>query len=157
MDAVVQWVRTEWTKSSRGGPEAVRRNATPIAFPLPPGLASSVHEVVMREADSFEPHAAVRELPDAGVALREEDGRLLRIGPPQVSMFSTPRRHRRPPAVRLAPGEWLRWQINHRFVGLCGGEWFYRLDTLNVAYGPTTPDVFLGSPTRRVDERAHLR
>ncbi|MDT0546350.1 MULTISPECIES: hypothetical protein [Streptomyces] len=156
MDAVVQWVRTEWTKTSRGGTEAARRNAAPLAFPLPPGLASAVHEVVMREADAFEPHTSVRELPDPGVALREAGG-LLRVRPPEASLFSMPRRHRRPPAVRLGPGEWLRWRINYRFVGFCGGEWSYRLDTLNVAYGPAAPDVFLGSPTRRVDERAYLR
>ncbi|WP_157360606.1 hypothetical protein [Amycolatopsis thermoflava] len=38
------------------------------------------------------------------------------------------------------------------------GPWLYRLDTLNLAYraGPD-PEIFLGTPTRRVDERAALR
>jgi hypothetical protein len=32
MEAVVQWVRTSWTKRSRGEPGAARRNAAPAAF-----------------------------------------------------------------------------------------------------------------------------
>lgn len=32
---VVQWLRTEWTKKSRGAPQATRRNATPHALTLP--------------------------------------------------------------------------------------------------------------------------
>ncbi|MFE2299102.1 hypothetical protein ACFXAW_12950 [Streptomyces sp. NPDC059445] len=68
-----------------------------------------------------------------------------------------PRRNRRPPAVRLAPGQWLQWQINYRLVGSCGGEWSYRLETFNIFYGSTEPGTFLGDPQRRVDERHSLR
>lgn len=32
MDIVVQWVRTSWTKRSRGGPGATRCNALPEAI-----------------------------------------------------------------------------------------------------------------------------
>ncbi len=66
-----------------------------------------------------------------------------------------PRGHRRPPAVVLKPGEWIRWQFNYRF-GLDDG-WFYRLDTMNLAYGAATEDVLLGMPDHFVDERAFLR
>jgi hypothetical protein len=69
-----------------------------------------------------------------------------------------PRRWRRPPAVRLAPGEWVRWQINYRFPGSWGGDWTYRQDTLNLLNGHATdPRIFLGDPTRRVDELGLLR
>ncbi|WP_217549346.1 hypothetical protein [Streptomyces sp. GbtcB6] len=156
MDAVVQRVRTSWTKKSRGGPEAARRNATPTAFSLPPGLSSALHEVAMQEPDSFEPRMQVRDLSAPGVILREVNG-LLRVDPPEVSMFAMPRRNRRPPAVRLAPGQWLQWQINYRFVGSCSGAWSYRLETFNILYGSAVPDVFLGEPARRVDERRVLR
>jgi hypothetical protein len=37
------------------------------------------------------------------------------------------------------------------------GDWIYRLDTLNIAYGPAPTDIFLGEPTRHVDELAALR
>ncbi|MEV6998526.1 hypothetical protein AB0N62_12645 [Streptomyces sp. NPDC093982] len=156
MNAVVQRVRTSWTKKSRGGSEAARRNAVPTAFLLPSGLSSALHEVAMRESDSFEPRVQVRDLSAPGTILREIDG-LLRVDPPEVSMFAMPRRNRRPPAVRLAPGQWLQWQINYRFVGSCDGAWSYRLETLNILYGPAMPDVFLGVPARRVDERRSLR
>ncbi|WP_410605612.1 hypothetical protein [Amycolatopsis sp. lyj-90] len=60
-------------------------------------------------------------------------------------------------AVRLAPGEWLRWLINYRFTGTSDGEWVYRQDTLNLAHGPVTATTFLGTPDRIVDELARLR
>ncbi|WP_078943450.1 hypothetical protein [Streptomyces aureus] len=156
MDVVVQRIRTSWTKKSRGGLGAARRNAAPTAFALPRRLNAALHEVAMQESDSFEPRVQVRDLSAPGMILREVDG-LLRVDPPEVSMFAMPRRDRRPPAVRLAPGQWLQWQINHRFVGRCDGAWSYRLETFNIVYGSAAPDVFLGVPARRVDERRALR
>ncbi|MER5382408.1 hypothetical protein ABT040_19370 [Streptomyces sp. NPDC002688] len=156
MDAVVQRVLTSWTKKSRGGAEATRRNAAPTAFLLPSRLSSALHEVAMWESESFVPRMQVRDLLNPGTVLREMDG-LLRVDPPEVTMFGMPRRNRRPPAVRLAPGQWLQWQINYRFVGSCGGEWSYRLETFNIFYGSAEPGAFLGVPSHRVDERPSLR
>ncbi len=155
MDIVVQRVQTSWTKKSRGGAEAALRNAASTAFALPPGLSSALHEVTMRESDAFQPRMQVRELTGAGIGFREVDG-LLRVAPPEIPS-GVPRRDRRPPAVRLAPGQWLQWQINHRFGGGWSGTWTYRLETFNVAYGPVPPDVFLGTASHRVDERGFLR
>ncbi|MFD6416245.1 hypothetical protein [Streptomyces sp. NPDC060194] len=157
MNVVVQRVRTSWTKASRGGPGAAVRNAAPIAFAVPLGLGSGLHEVVLAEADGFVPQMTEGELSDAGLQLREADG-LLRVRPPELARMTAPRRDRRPPSVRLAPGQWLRWQINYRFGGGWSDTWTYRLDTLNIAYGPTSADVFLTTPpTRTVDERGFLR
>jgi hypothetical protein len=91
------------------------------------------------------------------VRLREDD-RLLQVHPP-ATIVSIPRRNRRPPAIRLAPGQWLQWQVNYRFAGGGdGGPWSYQLDTFNISYGPTSPGVFLATPpTRRVAERGFLR
>jgi hypothetical protein len=116
-----------------------------------------VHEVLMDEHD-FQPRFSAHEgVPDSdsGVLLRENDG-LLRVQM-VVTPFGMPRRWRRPPAVRLAPGEWLRWQVNYRFTGPHGGEWTYRLDTLNIAYGPAPVDLFLDAPTHYINELAPLR
>ncbi|WP_326797038.1 hypothetical protein [Streptomyces sp. NBC_01808] len=114
----------------------------------------------MHEAEDFQPRFVTHEgLPDStadtGVLLREHEG-LLRVEL-VVTPFGMPRRWRRPPAVRLARGEWLRWQVNYRFAGTHGDEWTYRLDTLNIAYGPTATDLFLSTPTHSVDELATLR
>jgi hypothetical protein len=49
----------------------------------------------------------------------------------------------------------MRWQVNYRFSWpMARPAWSYRLDTLNLAFAPTTVDVFTGSPTHHVDERA---
>ncbi|MFD9408662.1 hypothetical protein ACFWBN_16830 [Streptomyces sp. NPDC059989] len=52
----------------------------------------------------------------------------------------------------------MRWQVNYRFAGSHGDAWTYRLDTLNLAYGPAAPtDLFMGDPTHHVCELAALR
>jgi hypothetical protein len=158
---VVQWVRTSWTKQSRGGPEATRRNAAPIAFLLPEEPLPFVHEVLMHEHDGFQPHATAKPwLPgktsNTGVLLRETDG-LLRVELTPTP-FGMPRRSRRPPAIRLAPGQWVRWQINYRFSGFSSGDWTYRLDTLNLLNGPLLhTDQFLAEPTHHINELGSLR
>ncbi|HEX6360447.1 hypothetical protein [Actinophytocola sp.] len=156
MEVAVQCVRTWWTKRSRGGQEAARRNAAPIAFPLPNRPLPFLHEAVMHEHDGFQPRLATRDLPasslDSGVLLKEVD-ELLRVHL-VVTPYGSPRRNRRPSARRLAPGEWLRWQVNFRFSGY--HEWSYRLDTYNAGYGPAQADLFLGTPTHHVDELAIL-
>ena len=154
MDVVAQWVRTSWTKRSRGGPEATRRNAAPVAFVLPAARCPLVHEIQMDESDDFEPLISVADAPPdrSGVLLTEADGRL-RV---QVvhSAWGAPRNRRRGPVVRLSPGEWVRWQVNYRFSGYHG--WSYRLDTLNLSYGPVAVDTVLGPPLHHVDDRAEL-
>jgi hypothetical protein len=113
----------------------------------------------MHELDNFLQITVSEGIPDptsdSGVLLQQSDG-LLRV---QVTItpFGMPRRWRRPPAVRLATGQWLRWQVNYRFNGSHGDEWTYRLDTLNIVYGTATADLFLGTPTHHIDELAALR
>lgn len=159
VDVVAQWVRTSWTKASRGGAAAARRNAVPVAFPLPMTAAPVLHEVRVSEGEDFAPHAsATATVPEEMVSLQLVDGLLrVRLEP---TPFGMPRRWRRPPAVRLAPGEWVRWQVNYRFSypAARGGAWTYRLDTLNLAHAAhVPPDIFFDEPTYRVDELAHLR
>lgn len=164
MDVVAQWVRTSWTKHSRGGRAAATRNAVPVAFTLPDAQLPFVHEVTMDEADDFAPHASYRpvsitglRLTIGGIALQEADRRL-RVSPRDPLPLGAPPRPRRPPAVRLLPGQWLRWQLNYRASSATGmGDWTYHLHTLNLAYGHPSADRFLGTPDRHVDELAHLR
>ncbi|WP_344894055.1 hypothetical protein [Actinomadura meridiana] len=119
-----------------------------------------MHEVLMHEHDDFQPRFSTHEGPpgspsDTGVLLKETNG-LLRVQL-VATPLGMPRRWRRPPAVRLAPGHWLRWQINYRFTGPHGGEWTYQLDTLNITYGPAPANLFLGTPTHHITELAPLR
>ncbi|MEV6650282.1 hypothetical protein [Streptomyces sp. NPDC051219] len=157
MDITVQWIRTSWTKQSRGGKPAARRNAIPVGFPLPPALASCAHVVRIREWEDFQPRDTVEDLAKVDVQLCESNGRL-RVFPRVQPLFALPPRARRPPAVRLAPGQWVRWQLNYRFSSAAGmQDWYYWLDTFNIAYGPAATDLFLGAPTFLVDEQGPVR
>jgi hypothetical protein len=141
VDVVAQWVRTVWTKQSQGGDAATRRNALPVAFTLPAAEPPLTHWVVMREwRDGFAPQSSVvTDRPDRGdVQLREADG-LLRVKLENAQWSGVIRR--RPPAVRLRPGEWMRWQITYRRASALGrGTWY----------------CSVGTPNRYVDERRQL-
>ncbi|WP_327072180.1 hypothetical protein OG196_00695 [Kitasatospora purpeofusca] len=157
MEITVQWIRTSWTKQSRGGEAAARRNATPVGFAVPQDWASSAHVVRMHERDGFEPRESREELRGVDVGLREADGRL-RVLPRVDPLFGLPPRPRRLPAVRLLPGQWVRWQLNYRFSSAAGvRDWSYWLDTFNVAYGPADADLFLSAPTVFIDECGPVR
>ncbi|MEV0039084.1 hypothetical protein [Streptomyces sp. NPDC050804] len=157
MEVTVQWIRTSWTKRSRGGPAAARRNAVPVGFRVPRMPPSVAHVVRMREQDGFDPHDCQEDLREVDVRLREDDRRL-GVLPRVQPLFAIPPRPRRPPAVRLVPGQWVRWQLNYRFSSAAGvRDWSYWLDTFNIAYGPVGTDVFLSPPTVLVDERGPVR
>ncbi|MGW1013198.1 hypothetical protein ACWD4X_24560 [Streptomyces termitum] len=157
MDITVQWIRTSWTKQSRGGETAARRNAAPAGFPLPQMSPGCAHFVQMSERDGFAPRPSQKDLREIGVSLRDEHGRL-RVHARVEPLFGLPPRPRRPPAVRLLPGQWVRRQLNYRFTSALGIRgWSYWLDTFNIAYGPVDRDVFLSEPTTVVDERGPVR
>jgi hypothetical protein len=110
--------------------------------------------VLLDEASDFTPVArSTPQLPNRSqVDLREAYGglRVQLVATP----FGMPRRWRRPPAVWLRPGQWVRWHINYRFSwpAARGGAWSYRLDMLNLIYGSAEPGQFTGTPTRFVDD-----
>lgn len=108
----------------------------------------------MHERDDFEPYDTQEDQGKVDVQLREADGRL-RVSPESGPCPPWPRR---PPAVRLAPGQWVRRQLNYRFSGVLGiRDWSYWLNTFDIAYGPVSADVFLSTPTVFVDEQGPLR
>ncbi|MFF4407506.1 hypothetical protein [Streptomyces sp. NPDC001404] len=157
MEITVQWIRTSWTKKSRGGEEAAHRNAAPVGFALPGMAPSLAHVVRMYERDGFAPRDGQEDLRRVNVQLRETDGRL-RVQPRIEPLCAIPPRPRRPPAVHLVPGQWIRWQLNYRFSSAAGmQDWSYWMDTFNIAYGPVDADVFLSEPTAYVDERGPVR
>ncbi|MCQ6553207.1 hypothetical protein NPS70_08385 [Streptomyces sp. C10-9-1] len=157
METTVQWIRTSWTKQCRGGEAAARRNAAPVGFTVPQLPPASAHAVRMHERDGFAPHESREHLRAVDVRLREVDGRLL-VLPRVKSLHAVPPRPRRPPAVRLAPGQWVRWHLNYRFSSAAGVRgWTYWMDTFNIAHGPVGNDVFLSTPAVLVDERGPLR
>ncbi|MFD5824963.1 hypothetical protein [Lentzea sp. NPDC060358] len=154
MDVVVQWVRTEWVRPERGGPGLP--GSVPAGFVLP-HLRPAVHEARLHERDGFRPawSAEKSEVDRLALVLREDDGVLsVQL---QNTLFAPPQRRDRPSPARLERGQWVRWQLDHRWQRSRDGGWNYLLTTLNLAYGPVSDArLFLGTPTRFVDERAGL-
>ncbi|WP_404953001.1 hypothetical protein [Streptomyces sp. 147326] len=62
MEITVQWIRTSWTKESRGGEAASRRNAAPVGFALSHDAASFAHAIRMHERDGFKPNDSREDL-----------------------------------------------------------------------------------------------
>ncbi|MER6566080.1 hypothetical protein ABT288_07750 [Streptomyces sp. NPDC001093] len=90
----------------------------------------------------FEPGESRTDLGTLSVSLRERDSGLRACA---QGGFGLPLRPRRPPAVWLRPGQWLRRQLNHRFGSASGmADRSYSLDTFTVAHGPVERDGFLG-------------
>ncbi|WP_327701037.1 hypothetical protein OG530_03320 [Streptomyces decoyicus] len=146
-----------WPRSDVTAGPAARRNAAPVGFALPQPESASAHVIRMHERDGFEPYDAQEDRNEVDVQLREAGGGL-RVLPRVEPLFALPPRPRRPPAVRLGPGQWVRWQLNYRFSSMAGmQDWSYWLDTFNIAYGPADADVFLSTPTVFVDEQGPLR
>jgi hypothetical protein len=136
MEVAAQWVRTSWTKRSRGGVEARRRSAVPVVFPLPETALPMTHEVTLDERSLFVPREVLhRAEPAAEEVELTEDGGMLRV-------FLT----------AYPYGEGGCW-----IPGPCCGEGSYRLDTLNLAYGKVCTNIFQGTPSHRRDERTDLR
>ncbi|MBE1530938.1 hypothetical protein [Actinomadura algeriensis] len=144
MDFALQMVNITWTKHSRGGKAAARRNAAPVAFPLPDDAPPFVHTVWMREWDDFTPRASVTH--DLPRRIRvEEDPEGLRVD------FGNR------PSVHLRPNQFLRRQENFlsgRGCSCCGTPW-YNMTTLNIIYGKVRAESFLHEPTAYIDDR-HL-
>ena len=109
VDITVQWIKTSWTKQSRGGEAAARRNAAPVGFSLPQVPSGFAHFVQISERGGFEPRSSQKDLREIGVSLRDEGDRL-RVLARVEPFFGLPPRPRRPPAVRLLPRQWVRWQ-----------------------------------------------
>ncbi|GAA1540263.1 hypothetical protein GCM10009678_23300 [Actinomadura kijaniata] len=148
MDVSVQWVRTSWTKRSRGAPGAVRRNACPLAFPLPDAPQPFLHRVTMAEWEDFRPRfRSAGELPPTRwVRFEERDG-LLVVGFPGVTGSrprSLPLRRRQTLRLRTTWAESVSYYNPTRI---------YHHDTFNIAYGPVSAEVFLRPPSREVDLR----
>ncbi len=158
---LIQLIRTVWTKASRGGALATRRNSVPEALPFTarPGCSLSsgilVHRIEFEEADRFE-HPALDELEiSEGDAVRvlgiiaERLGARVRLtlDLDPVRVEGMPYRRRAifglpPPSLTLEEGRWGRASYNFRHVADDG--WWYEKVVANIAAcEEIDPNVFL--------------
>jgi hypothetical protein len=163
---VVQQVRTIWTKKSRGGPGAVRRNVVPEACAIPlkqipeRGIELIHHEVTFREKDAFAKpihkvtiNTTLRPLAVGCVAIH--------IGADHVTMefqyradcAGAPNRGWAQRIIPLAIGEWGQIAYNGRFAPGWHGDWWYEKTVVNAAIVDHLSDhLFTGeSPTYRYE------
>jgi hypothetical protein len=141
---IVQRIITEWTKASRGGTGAAKRNATPIALPLPPihpsGSSYVLHDVQYQEDNEFAPRFSTQDLELAPHFLVEP--LLIHVTKEQIELrfqwswnyCGAPERESHD-LFPLAIGNWGRFTCNGRFGATthCGSDWFYRKTVFNIA------------------------
>lgn len=142
---LVQEIRTDWSKVSRGAPGAAKRAAVPRALPLPLHRADRdfyalfEHRVFFSEWEGFrDPGEQVACSEEVGqviygcVRLKLEGESLRVVWKYDPGYAGAPSRDGNPKqAFTLRPGQWGRVVYNGRF-----GEdegWYYRQTTFNVA------------------------
>jgi hypothetical protein len=177
---VVQALLISWSKASRGGDPARKRNATPEAIPLPAESASGqgpsllIHRAVFSEPDFSATGQAVEVRPgftafrfDCVEILPVEQG--LQVAYQYHHGAGAPRRlmHEvtsnlvplRKEAFLLRPGEWGRVAYNGRFSDVDDGSWWCERRVVNVGLlEDPPPDVFVrSSPSQVYSQLAKLR
>jgi hypothetical protein len=155
----IQSIETWWTKASRGAPGAAARAASPRALPLMQTQGKTqvdFHRVLFDEHANFSARSGV-----VGLSLQEAQrkvpGVVLHTTVDAIHVMFTwdpyslgaPER-RNGHAIRLEAGQWC--QIIHN--GRLGddAEWRYQETTLNIAYVPASPRIFLDSEPCKVDD-----
>ena len=142
---VIQHIITSWTKESRGGQDANRRNAVPIVAKLPvPSTKSKlvVHTLTYKEEDNF--LTPIDEVStDQSLPLTLAFINIKQVGPDVLvsvrynHSMGAPERNSIRKDIRISPDEWVQILSNGRFGGDI--EWFYRHEAFNIAY-LTEPD-----------------
>ena len=162
---IVQEIVTEWSKTSRGGKEASRRNATPSTLKLPSipaGVDVAVHSVRITEWGKFKPRSTVSV--DNKMPLRLGCVEIKSVGEAVIARFQyttdcggAPERGWMRKEVRIAPGQSAQIQYNGRFSW--ESAWMYRHTVINIAVvDEPTPKLFTHNrPTIKFAAMALLR
>jgi hypothetical protein len=177
---LVQRLDTEWTKASRGGQGAVRRNGTPLGLPVPSffGFHSDefcfrIHRLRFSEQTGFAPTETAEVQGDPvwreGCVVLAQEAEVVRVrfeyipgsgGAPAREMFD-PSGDRLPlseEAFTLRLGEWGRVSYNGRFSCVDTGNWWYTKVVCNVGLSlRPAPDWFTqGAPDHVYTRMAEL-
>ncbi|HEX8500186.1 MAG TPA: hypothetical protein VF659_06295 [Pyrinomonadaceae bacterium] len=172
---LVQHITSSWSKASRGGPSAARRNAVPEALPLPDAAVGKRGNAILRHSASY------REDNDFSSpshdSLTAEGAGVIRVGCVSVEPLGggarvafdydlraagMPPRGAHPRAsakadFELAAGEWGRVLYNGRFSSDEGG-WWYQKTVVNVGcYDEVRAEAFVSArPLYTIDRMANL-
>jgi hypothetical protein len=168
----IQEINVIWTKRSRGGSAAQRRNAVPEALALAiPTLPAEMpfalvrEQFIFNEAKDFtqqhfpadvEAFPAKKQLKMGCVEIILRDGRLDAIYTYTTYCAGAPRRDLHPrTALQLEAGQWGQLMYNGRFS--FEEDWNYRKTVLNIAYGEMfNSDIFFTPPKHVFKDLANL-
>ena len=161
---VIQRVRVRWGAHARGSVQAGLRSGLPDAFTLAAFEPSDVvvHEVLLDEADSYQPIPSVEygksAARAAGISLdADSDGTVTIDRLPGRQAY--PIQHRPQRLFTLYNGQIGRCRANFRFTGCaCAPQWYYEQWTTHILNGARPcQEVFVkGQPHHDVDLRVHL-
>lgn len=160
MTLMIQVVRTIWTKKSRGGQGAAKRNSVPEVVPFAGDLSApdgshAFHLIDFDEREDFSPRetfsikasAAVTGL--GCVSLREKGEELEVTYGHRPEVAGAPARARRFHAatvMTLPKGAWGRVAYNGRFADADTGTWWYEKRVFNIQNHSTGRPIFSGTP-----------
>ncbi|WP_425396174.1 hypothetical protein [Aeoliella sp.] len=165
---VLQHIETIWTKTSRGGEGARRRNAVPEAVELPTLEAEHpfvLHHAVFGERNEFarvDRCLSADAFDDLGLKLLS-----IEIDEEQLSLryhrdgfnFITSSPYPCKYPITLTHDAWGRLAYNARHSDCDTGDWWYEKHVFNIGWlEDWTPRVFLdGAPEKEYREMAQLR
>ena len=159
----VQQVDILYTKESRGAPQSTERNRLPRAFAM---LGTGDDAFYFEHYELLEWKDFVPELQEGSTAVSpprsknslaiELSENSLTLGLTWKSSIGQPRRHNKPKALTIKPGQTARLSINGRYTSYSGQT--YTEATYNVAFGDSIAnDVFItAEPDSVFDLRADL-
>jgi hypothetical protein len=168
---VVQQILTHWSKASRGGKGAVKRNAVPEVACLPlnrveqRGLTLLHHKLAFYEPNFSRPKEEISLnptlLPHVVGCVKIDYGKEVAIASFRfgAECGGAPLRGWARKTLYIAEGEWGQILYNGRFANrVSGWWWWYEKMVVNVGLFSELPeDVFTRCPpTYRVSEMAHL-
>ncbi|MEQ8677094.1 MAG: hypothetical protein RLP44_15070 [Aggregatilineales bacterium] len=170
MFVIVQEIKIQWTKASRGGEGASRRNTVPDALTLAklpqtlPPLPLVHQRTVYAEAADFQPSVTQTEIHDlmlnrhvfiGCVRIISQTAQLQLTYQPGISCAGAPKRTFTRKEFVLKPDTWARIGYNGRFGWASG--WSYHKTVFNIAYiSATGGDIFANEPAHTFSDFADL-
>ncbi len=153
---VVQQIRTHWTKASRGGDNAVKRNAVPEAARVPihrivgDNLILVHHLLEYEERDGFSRpreeiriNPTVRPLVVGCVTIDHSENQAIMTFRYDRGCGGAPDRGWTRKTLRLVVNEWGQIVYNGRFSPVWEGNWWYEKMVVNVGlFERLMPGVF---------------
>lgn len=146
---LIQIVSVTWSKRSRGGPLATRRNRVPLALPFECAGFDTSELMWIEERDASEPGFDLSrrtcrpskggDFHLSGLVIRHLQDATAIAGTPRLG---TPTRYV-PVRYDLQDGQSARLRWNGRLIDFDNGTWSYELISLNIARitGEVAPDV----------------